>query len=158
MNDKAFEALIDAKIAQFEAKLRREYHLPGQHDQQSHAGDNAGAAKTPLGNLGGSNRLLPANSVAEGGSTEATKLSDVVIHKAPTKVSKSHIYWGNVTVWGRDLPKGGQTGRWIFDSAIGGFGRGADATFEIHGQFGGALQKARQQAAAWGHNQIRLAP
>lgn len=37
MSDKdEFQKRIDAKVAEFEAGLRKRYHLPGQHDQESH--------------------------------------------------------------------------------------------------------------------------
>lgn len=44
-----------------------------------------------------------------------------------------------------------------FESASGGFGRGSNALFQIHGTFAEAKQKAAQQAGAYGHNQLRVA-
>jgi hypothetical protein len=92
-----------------------------------------------------------------------TDLADVTV-QSPPKQTSTKIAARDVTFQesgGGTAPKDKtERGNYWFDSAPGSLGDHSNkgATFRVQGQFGAALQKAKQQAAAWGHNQLRVAP
>ena len=77
------------------------------------------------------------------------------------KQMSNKINFNNVSFWSKQEPKSTDRGRFGFDSSIGGFDdrfSKTGATFFITGTYSAAKQKALQQAATWGHNQLRIAP
>lgn len=95
-----------------------------------------------------------------------SKLPGVQIHSAPkktsTKIPAHDVTFREGTGAGAGTaPKEkDKYGTYIFDSAPSGFAshEKEGATFSITDRYGAALQKAKQQAGAWGHNQLRIAP
>lgn len=92
-------------------------------------------------------------------------LDGVVVSKKPTTISPK-IAAKNVSFHADSFGTGtapkdkNQGGRWLFDSAPSGFRNHSTdgGTFAVSGKYSQAKQKAIQQAAAWGHNQVRIAP
>lgn len=96
------------------------------------------------------------------GGVSHESLPGVTVHDAPKKISTQinakNVSWS--TGGGTEPKDKNANGVHVFDSAPGSFGVHSKegATFSISGKYGEAKQKAQQQAAAWGHNQLRVAP
>lgn len=128
-------------------------------------GDGDGIAyegrKKPGAANGPAKPAAPPTATKPAAPSADSKLEGVSVYDKPKSVGPS-INAANVSFrsqYGSE-PKATDRGNWMFDSAPGSLAdhRTKGATFAINGTYSQAKQKAAQQAAAWGHNQLRIAP
>lgn len=155
---------LNAAIEKASAPRRKGPRIPGDGDGDGipYEGKNKGSgapARSPL--LPGVKTPKPQPK-----ADADHKLEGVEVWTKPKVVSgpisAKNVSWR--TGYSKEPePKPNDRGSFVFDSAIGSFadhGKNG-ATFKVGGYgttWAQAKQKAAQQAAAWGHNQLRMAP